>query len=456
MKKIFNLNSCYYLVFLIPISYILGIAITEALVFFSIIFFIFKNKSLDYFKNRFFIFLLLFSIYIFINSIFNIDYTDLKLSSIFHFRFILFSVSIIFILDYFEGKSFNLNFIAYLLCIITILIISDSLIQFFFGKNILGFEIIDSRISSIFGKDLVLGSFLLRLLPFFLFFIMYFEFDKINDGKKYIIIFLSLYLISIYISGSRTSFILVLLFLFMIFFFIKEIKDIILKAFIVLSFFIVLTSIFDLGKSNTFNRMFVKTFNQITGEYYSDIMNSEQYRSEQYSFSKEIDEKKNFSEKIVEHFEIHPVRRLLRSTEIFSKVHTGHYTLAYDQFLKKPLFGIGPKGFRNYCRKVDYNPEIGICSTHPHNFFIQITAELGILGFLFYLIILSFIIINIKNSLIKRKSKYQSMFLVVSSSLLINLFPFLPSGNFFNNWISIIIYYNIGLYMFSYKKVFTQ
>ena len=151
MKKIFNLNSCYYLVFLIPISYILGIAITEALVFFSIIFFIFKNKSLDYFKNRFFIFLLLFSIYIFINSIFNIDYTDLKLSSIFHFRFILFSVSIIFILDYFEGKSFNLNFIAYLLCIITILIISDSLIQFFFGKNILGFEIIDSRISSIFG-----------------------------------------------------------------------------------------------------------------------------------------------------------------------------------------------------------------------------------------------------------------------------------------------------------------
>ena len=48
-------------------------------------------------------------------------------------------------------------------------------------------------------------------------------------------------------------------------------------------------------------------------------MNSEQYRAEQYSFNKEIDEKKNFSEKIVEHFEIHPVRRLLRSSEIFSK-----------------------------------------------------------------------------------------------------------------------------------------
>ena len=55
-----------------------------------------------------------------------------------------------------------------------------------------------------------------------------------------------------------------------------------------------------------------------------------QYRSEQYSFNKEIDE--NFSEKIVEHFEIHPVR--LKIFRNFSKVHTGHYTLAYDQFLK--------------------------------------------------------------------------------------------------------------------------
>ena len=95
MKKIFNLNSCYYLVFLIPISYILGIAITEALVFFSIIFFILKNNNLNYFKNRFFIFFLLFSIYIFINSIFNIDYTDLKLylffiSDLFYFLFQLF------------------------------------------------------------------------------------------------------------------------------------------------------------------------------------------------------------------------------------------------------------------------------------------------------------------------------------------------------------------------------
>ena len=48
----------------------------------------------------------------------------------------------------------------------------------------------------------------------------------------------------------------------------------------------------------------------------------------------------------------------------------------------------------------------------------------------------------------------KSYFIIVSIGLLINLFPFLPSGNFFNNWISLINFYLVGIYFYAYKKVF--
>lgn len=455
MLRILNLNNYLFLIFFIPVSYILGIAVTETLVFLSTLFLFLKNRNLEYFNNKIVLFLYLFSVYVLINALFNIDYIDLKISSIFYFRFAFFSISVFFLLEYFENKSkTDAKKIISILTIIILFIIFDSLIQFFLGKNIFGYEIINYRISSIFGEELVLGGFFLKFLPFFLFIYIYFDLDKILTNKNYISIFLSLYLIVIYISGSRTSIALMFLFLLLVIFFIKDFKKICLKSILFLSIFIILTSVFDIGKSNTFNRVFIKTFNQITGEYYSDVANSESYRYKQYDFVEELESKKNLSEKISEHLYFYPINKTMKSLQLFSEKHTGHYLLAYDLFIKNPLFGIGPKGFRNHCRNIEYDSKIGICTTHPHNFLIQIFVELGIIGILFYLISLSFLVIKIKRSFIKNKNKYQKMFLIISIGILTIFFPFVPSGNFFNNWLSIVNYFYIGLYMFSYKKVF--
>ena len=53
--------------------------------------------------------------------------------------------------------------------------------------------------------------------------------------------------------------------------------------------------------------------------------------------------------------------------------NTNDFELGEDH--KNKIFGVGPKGFRFHCRKVDYNPKIGICSTHPHNISIQSFSE---------------------------------------------------------------------------------
>ena len=76
---------------------------------------------------------------------------------------------------------------------------------------------------------------------------------------------------------------------------------------------------------------------------------------------------------------------------IFSKLHHGHYLSAYNLFLNKPFLGNGVNTFRYECKKFnhDYN-----CSTHPHNYILQILAETGLLGLIFYLIIYFYFINN--------------------------------------------------------------
>ena len=115
---------------------------------------------------------------------------------------------------------------------------------------------------------------------------------------------------------------------------------------------------------------------------------------------------------------------------IFSKDHTGHFKLAFNLFKENPIFGVGPKGFRHYCRKVQYDPNIGICSTHPHNFLYKLFLKHS--RFLIYLYIILFIILKFnKIRLIDSSSDTAKQSLaIISIGLFINLFPFLPSGNF--------------------------
>ena len=126
----------------------------------------FKEKKFYLIKNKEIIFLFIFSIYIAINSIFNNINID-KTSSIFFFRHVLLVISIIYIFEKCFIKHQKVTKFLYLFFII---IFIDSLIQFFLGKNILGYETINNRVSSFFGDDLILGSFLILFFPITLIF----------------------------------------------------------------------------------------------------------------------------------------------------------------------------------------------------------------------------------------------------------------------------------------------
>jgi hypothetical protein len=298
-------------------------------------------------------------------------------------------------------------------------------------KIYLVFEIINERISSIFGSELILGSFLLKILPLFVYFLIYTNIE-INKNFFKLAIFFGIYFTVIYLAAGRTSFFLMILFILLMITFVKELRKVLNISIFLLVLFVFITQVFEIGKSNPSNRIFLKTFNEMTSHIFYNK------KKEQSLTNSKV--KKN---------------EVIKNLKVFSSDHQGHYILAYELFKKNIFFGIGPKGFRYYCRSVNYNPPKGICSTHPHNFLVQIISETGLLGLLFYFFGFMFIVINIFKSYSKNVDVYKkNCFLVISIALVVNFFPFVPNGNFFNNWISITSFYYIGIYLYSYRRIF--
>ena len=429
----FPVNNFFnYSVILFPITYIVGVFITEIFLLFITLFFFIQNRNLNLFKDYKFIFLFLISVYIGLNAFVQID-DELKISSIFHFRYIIFSISILFWFKYFENFNYEKkNNILYVLFFIIILVLFDAFFQFLSGENLLGYEISRNRISGIFGTELILGSYLLKILPIITWLLFYKNFN-IKKNEKNLIIFFSLYFFCIFLTGERTSFALSIFFIISIIFLIHSLKKIFLYSLLNLFILISVIFFFDIGKTDPTNRIFIKTFNQFTNQYFIKD-NPDKLSIKDMNNKKEI---------------------IKDNILIFSEDHTGHYKLAFEIFKKNPIFGAGPKGFRHHCRKVNYDPQVGICSTHPHNFLVQITTETGLVGLFFYCYIIFFLVLKLINcAKIKTLINNRSSLIVISIGLLINIFPFLPSGNFFNNWISIINYYFLGIYFYSYNKVY--
>ena len=123
------------------------------------------------------------------------------------------------------------------------------------------------------------------------------------------------------------------------------------------------------------------------------------------------------------------------------------------------ILGTGVRGFRKLCRNKIYilNDVIDGCSTHPHNFYVQIFTSNGLIGFVLILTALIYIIYQIvlcrkKINLKKNDNKYHLAELLILISILVNMWPFVPSGNFFNNWLSMVFFYPVGYYLYFNNK----
>ena len=87
---------------------------------------------------------------------------------------------------------------------------------------------------------------------------------------------------------------------------------------------------------------------------------------------------------------------------------------------------------------------------------MQLLSETGIFGTIPILIlfIYTFYFILIRSMLFKQinKAKISNIYIILLSSLFMNLWPFIPTGNFFNNWLSVMYFFPIGFILYNKEK----
>ena len=138
-----------------------------------------------------------------------------------------------------------------------------------------------------------------------------------------------------------------------------------------------------------------------------------------------------------------------------------HYLVSFEMILAKPYFGHGLKSFRKYCKDYNYtldvkyksNKDIKIihldgCSTHPHNYILEIILDSGLIGLILIITIFFFVLqLAFKSTSNKLYVLNMIMFIMALTS------PFKPSGSFFSSWTSAMLWFMIALiYLFTKKK----
>jgi O-antigen ligase len=129
----------------------------------------------------------------------------------------------------------------------------------------------------------------------------------------------------------------------------------------------------------------------------------------------------------------------------FDYGHGAHFLTGYEIFKDYPLFGSGLKTYREVCSFDIYDniPSLDKdyrCTTHPHNYYIEIISETGLIGFSLFLISIYLII---KNNLF---SKIENLNKISLLPVLIFLFPIAATNSFFTNWIAIIFFFILSFY----------
>ena len=396
------------LITLLPISILSSsILINVSVIIISFIFLVllFKQNNYEIFKDKLFLFLFLFWILILINLLFSINLQNSLPRTIGFFRFIIFIPALIYFvkLKKFEFSRIILTFWLF----IFILISFDLLFEYIFGKNILGFSsYMPGRLSGVLNDVLKIGNYYLGF-----YFISIASIVTYFKKNNYLILLSIIFFTIIsFLIGERANFIKVFvgLIIFLIFWDKFSFKIKIISSMLIISIIFLFIN-FDKNLNIRFNNQFFKVIYQDKG--ISNYLHISQYGA--------------------------------------------HYATALKIFKNYPLTGIGVKNFREECSKEKYYDKRFVateirCSTHPHQFHLEILSELGVFGYFVFVI---FFIYFVTRGIINYKQNKNILHLGSLIFVFISIFLPIPTGSFFTTYGATIFWINFSLVLIFEKRL---
>ena len=363
---VFNKFEKSYFSFLIaflPLSFIAGnliinsniiLILLSAILFYRKKIFSFKYLLIDKLIIFYFFLIIFTGIYNDIQmKIFHEEFSDFRgnfyttiIKSFFFLKYLLFY----FVLRYLIDKNILKLKIFFTFCsFASIFVCFDIFFQFINGKDIFGFTspgYLDAdgrKLGGPFGDELIAGGYIQRFSLFAFFTISLFHKNSLDKFQIYIIPFLLIvFIIGIILSGNRMPFLLYLIFTYFI------------------------TTV-----SKTSKKIFFPLIFLVSISFFA-------------AFNFNLKVKENFTNF---YFQINQIKTALFSIINSSYKNTPFYirefATFYDTWRLNKFIGGGVKNFRYYCHErenIDKNTKF-VCNMHPHNYYLEILTETGLIGF---------------------------------------------------------------------------
>ena len=403
MLKKLNINFHDSLFALLPLSIILGPAVSLTNIFLLILVYFFKyfqKEHLNYIiKSKAVILFFLLNLYLIFNTLISIEPSSgiFRNFGFVRFIFLFIAINYLFYIKKYDLSSFKIWTVIFLI------VVFDVYFERFNGTNILGFgseeKEFGRRIISFFKDEPIAGSYLSGLL-----FIAAGYIFTIFKNKKRILkiipsLLLLIFLSAVLITGERSNTI---------------------KVFVGFLLFVFFLDYFKLKYKIFFSATFIIIF--FIALYQSQYL-KERYIEQMYNLlftsgaKAQKDLKKN---------------QYLRI-----------YKSGLSVFQKHPAFGVGNKNYRvETCHKDKHNKFNYYCTTHPHQIYIEFLSEHGIIGTIISLSIFFVIIFKILRHIIDSKNYIQKGAFIY---ILTNFLPLIPSGAFFSDFNITFFMLNLSL-----------
>tara|TARA_B100001057_G_scaffold329637_1_gene330027 strand:+ start:4663 stop:5919 length:1257 start_codon:yes stop_codon:yes gene_type:complete len=394
-------NLCCILLSFLPIIFFIGNGAGNTLVIIIDTLFLYiliKNKQLNFLNNYLFYLLIIFWVILLGNLIFSINFENSLGRSIGFIRFVFLVFAIKFFFQFEKNiyKDLILKFWSFFLLIISF----DIIFEVIFGFNTLGFSTnMPGRLSSFFDQELKIGNLYSSFYLIILSFILYLKSSNSKFSKKifknynfnYLFFFILFFILISFLIGERSNLIRVII-MSILFLFIMSKNWINILKFLITS--ILVTTIF--------------------------LMSSKNYHWRYWDA---------FLEPLISN----PLQAI-------NKSHYGsHYKTAIQVFNNHKLYGVGLKNYRLEVQKEEY-PDLS--SIHPHQIHFELLAELGSIGYLYFIF---FMFVSVLKSI--NSYRYKKDYFVLSGMLYVItiLLPILPSGSFFTSFGATVFWVNYAL-----------
>lgn len=419
--KINKFNIINLLLALIPFSIILGnlaininvviICIFGLIIFKKEIFFL-EQKKYQYLLYIFFSYLIFTTL---INYAPNINLDDLYKRNIFKsFFYLRFLIFFLVINKLIETENINIRLFIISSSFFSLILSIDILIQITFGKDIFGLPMKSGRASGFFGDELIAGGYLQKFILFLIFGLV----AKFYNNKKRDLITFSLFfifLIPIFFSGNRMPFVIYIFSLITYFLLNKNYKSILTLSLSVLIFIFINLKFPIINNGDSQIKNFAKEIFVIT-KHAPKLFINENYSSDEINF------------------------------------RTGylvHFNTGVQIWKKNKIIGNGIKSMPLNCTYKNFQT----CNSHPHNYFIEILMDIGIIGLILIYSIFSLSIYNyIKYFFSNHFTKNNIILFPIFGIIFFEFFPLRSSGSFFTTNNATIIFLMLAL-MCNYKKI---